>query len=58
VNVLEHYESHLAPLYLWMAGGAGAALAAGEADVSSLGLPAVPGAVVVIAGQSAAMPSA
>jgi SAM-dependent methyltransferase len=47
VKVLEHYESHLAPLYLWMAGGAEAALAAGQADISSLGLPVARGDLVV-----------
>jgi SAM-dependent methyltransferase len=32
-SVVEHYENHLAPVYLWMAGGAEAAFSAGQADL-------------------------
>jgi hypothetical protein len=35
-TVAEHYAKHLAPIYLWMAGGADAAFAAGEADLREL----------------------
>jgi len=35
-TVAEHYAQHLGPIYLWMAGGADAALAAGEADLREL----------------------
>ncbi|HUL19730.1 MAG TPA: class I SAM-dependent methyltransferase [Steroidobacteraceae bacterium] len=33
-SVLKHYESHLAPIYLWMAGGLEHALSLGAADVA------------------------
>jgi SAM-dependent methyltransferase len=36
VSVVEHYASHLAPVYVWMAGGIEAALAVGTQDVASL----------------------
>ncbi|WP_372526593.1 class I SAM-dependent methyltransferase [Piscinibacter sp.] len=35
----EHYERHLAPIYVWMAGGADVALQAGGAEIEALGLP-------------------
>lgn len=35
-TVREHYSSHLAPVYLWMAGGASVALSAGETDIRDL----------------------
>jgi 2-polyprenyl-3-methyl-5-hydroxy-6-metoxy-1,4-benzoquinol methylase len=35
----EHYERHLAPIYLWMAGGAEIALQGGDAEIEALGLP-------------------
>lgn len=38
-NTTRHYEQHLGPVYLWMAGGAEAALAAGLADLQALGVP-------------------
>ena len=34
-SVTEHYESHLAPIYVWMAGGIDAALARGRAEVEA-----------------------
>jgi SAM-dependent methyltransferase len=39
-TVTEHYALHLAPIYLWMAGGMEHALRLGTLDVASLGLPA------------------
>lgn len=42
----EHYERHLAPIYVWMAGGAAAALEAGSAEIEALNLPVARGAVV------------
>jgi 2-polyprenyl-3-methyl-5-hydroxy-6-metoxy-1,4-benzoquinol methylase len=35
-TVTEHYAAHLAPIYLWMAGGMEAALNAGSADLASV----------------------
>ena len=35
-SAVSHYENLLAPIYLWMAGGLDAALAAGAADVAEL----------------------
>jgi SAM-dependent methyltransferase len=46
-NVTEHYASHLAPIYLWMAGGSEAALRAGAAEIEQLNLPLAGGATVV-----------
>jgi SAM-dependent methyltransferase len=43
----EHYERLLGPVYLWMAGGAEAALGAGAAEVEALALPPARGAAVV-----------
>ena len=43
----EHYERHLAPVYVWMAGGVEAALQAGSAEIEALKLPATRGAVVL-----------
>ncbi|HUL92420.1 MAG TPA: methyltransferase domain-containing protein [Burkholderiales bacterium] len=43
----EHYERHLAPIYVWMAGGAEAALQLGSAEIDELNLPLTPGAVVL-----------
>jgi 2-polyprenyl-3-methyl-5-hydroxy-6-metoxy-1,4-benzoquinol methylase len=46
-SVNEHYESHLAPIYVWMSGGFDAALARGDAEIDlvcptpSVGLVAV-----------------
>lgn len=36
VSVTQHYESHLAPVYVWMAGGIEAAIARGQAEVESV----------------------
>ncbi|GJI93648.1 SAM-dependent methyltransferase [Duganella caerulea] len=46
-SVTEHYATHLAPIYLWMAGGSVAALEAGSAEIEALNLPLTPGAVVI-----------
>src|ERR1700753_110817 len=35
-SVDEHYQSHLAPVYLWMVGSMEAALARGEAEVMAV----------------------
>ncbi|MCW7541744.1 class I SAM-dependent methyltransferase [Aquabacterium sp. A7-Y] len=43
----QHYEHHLAPLYVWMAGGATAALQAGAAEIEAMKLPVAAGEVVV-----------
>src|SRR5271156_672809 len=34
-SVTQHYENHLAPIYLWMAGGMDAAIARGQAEVEA-----------------------
>ena len=36
LTVTEHYESHLAPVYVWMAGGYEAAIARGRAEVEAV----------------------
>ena len=36
VSVLDHYESHLAPVYAWMAGGVDSALERGRAEVAAV----------------------
>jgi SAM-dependent methyltransferase len=46
-SVTEHYARHLAPVYVWMAGGAEAALQAGAAEIEALNLPLAPGAIVI-----------
>jgi len=46
-SVTEHYAKHLAPIYLWMAGGSVAAIEAGTAEIEALNLPLTPGAVVI-----------
>ena len=43
----EHYERHLGPIYVWMAGGVEAALQAGGAEIEALRLPVTRGAVVL-----------
>jgi len=44
VTVAEHYASHLAPIYLWMAGGMDAALSAGSTDLAAF----MPGAGLAV----------
>jgi len=46
-SVAEHYERVLSPVYAWMAGGAEAALAAGESELEDLQLQLPAGALVV-----------
>lgn len=45
-TVTEHYAKHLAPIYLWMAGGSVTALESGTAEIEALNLPLAQGAVV------------
>jgi SAM-dependent methyltransferase len=35
-TVAEHYENHLAPVYLWMAGGFDAAVSRGESEINAI----------------------
>jgi hypothetical protein len=35
-SVTEHYENHLAPIYVWMAGGMDAAISRGQAEVNAI----------------------
>lgn len=35
-TVAEHYENHLAPVYLWMAGGFDAAISRGESEINAI----------------------
>jgi SAM-dependent methyltransferase len=56
-TVAEHYERHLAPIYVWMAGGAEAALAAGRAEIEALNLPAARGDLVLDLGAGFGMHS-
>jgi SAM-dependent methyltransferase len=46
-SVAEHYERVLSPVYAWMAGGAEAALTAGNAEIEDLQLALPTGALVV-----------
>jgi 2-polyprenyl-3-methyl-5-hydroxy-6-metoxy-1,4-benzoquinol methylase len=46
-SVTEHYANHLAPIYLWMAGGSEAALRAGAAEIEALKLPLADRATVL-----------
>lgn len=43
----DHYEQHLAPIYLWMEGGSEVALQKGATEVQALGLPIGLGSNVV-----------
>ncbi|OAI15860.1 hypothetical protein A1507_13650 [Methylomonas koyamae] len=45
-TVEQHYANHLAPIYLWMAGGAESALQAGRDDLAALDLTLAPGCKV------------
>ncbi|MES2949670.1 MAG: class I SAM-dependent methyltransferase [Pseudomonadota bacterium] len=47
VTAAEHYEHHLAAIYVWMAGGLDAALQAGSAELDALQLGLRPGDAVV-----------
>jgi 2-polyprenyl-3-methyl-5-hydroxy-6-metoxy-1,4-benzoquinol methylase len=46
-TVADHYERLLAPVYLWMVGGAEAAFRAAESEIGALGIPLNPGSVVL-----------
>jgi SAM-dependent methyltransferase len=46
-SVAEHYERVLSPVYVWMSGGAEAALAAGRSEIEALNLALPAGAMVV-----------
>jgi SAM-dependent methyltransferase len=46
-SVFEHYEQLLAPIYLWMAGGAESALAQGARDMAPFAPAPVPNALAV-----------
>lgn len=46
-TIRDHYASHLAPIYLWMAGGFDNAMALGESDLSALGIEARTGMAVL-----------
>jgi SAM-dependent methyltransferase len=46
-SINEHYEHHLGPVYLWMAGGPDVALQTGRAEIEALALPMGPGSSVV-----------
>jgi 2-polyprenyl-3-methyl-5-hydroxy-6-metoxy-1,4-benzoquinol methylase len=56
-TVAEHYERHLRPIYVWMAGGAEAALQAGSAEIEALNLPAARGTLVLDLGAGFGMHS-
>lgn len=56
-TVTEHYANHLAPIYLWMAGGPVAALEAGTAEIEALNLPLAQGALVLDLGAGFGMHS-
>jgi 2-polyprenyl-3-methyl-5-hydroxy-6-metoxy-1,4-benzoquinol methylase len=46
-SVVDHYASHLAPVYAWMAGGIDAALERGAGEIDALNLSPAPGAIAV-----------
>ena len=45
-TVAEHYRTHLAPVYTWMAGGVDAAVARGESEIAAI-LPDLSGGLAV-----------
>jgi SAM-dependent methyltransferase len=45
--VRDHYASHLAPIYLWMAGGFENAVALGKSDLDALGIKAGPNMIAL-----------
>lgn len=47
MTTTDHYEHHLGPVYLWMAGGADAAFEAARNEVRAAGLSVTPGTRVV-----------
>lgn len=46
-TVTNHYEAHLAPVYLWMSGGVDTAYARGDAEIAALLPELAPGATAV-----------
>jgi len=56
-TVTEHYASHLAPVYLWMAGGLDAALSRGEAEIDIVCPSAANGLIAVDLGAGFGMHS-
>jgi SAM-dependent methyltransferase len=46
-TVADHYETHLAPVYLWMSGGADAAFARGDGELAALLPPQAKGTTAV-----------
>ncbi len=46
-TVRDHYASHLAPMYLWMAGGFENAIALGKSDLDALGIKAAPNMIAL-----------
>lgn len=46
-NVSDHYSNHLAPIYLWMVGGADSAFALAESELVALNLPVTAGEAVL-----------
>lgn len=56
-TVVEHYERHLGPIYVWMAGGAELALRAGSAEIDALNLPVTRGTAVLDLGAGFGMHS-
>ena len=56
-TVADHYERHLGPIYVWMAGGAEAALQAGSDEIEALSLPAARGDIVLDLGAGFGMHS-
>ena len=56
-TVAQHYETHLGPIYAWMAGGPDVALQAGSAEIEALNLPPVPGAAILDLGAGFGMHS-
>jgi SAM-dependent methyltransferase len=56
-TVRNHYATHLAPIYLWMAGGFDDAVALGRSDLEALGIQAGPGTVAVDLGAGFGMHS-
>lgn len=46
-TVLQHYATHLAPVYLWMAGGFERAAEMGRSDIQALGVPVAAGTKVL-----------
>lgn len=56
-TVAEHYERHLGPIYVWMAGGSEAALQSGSAEIQALNLPVNQGDFVLDLGAGFGMHS-